>query len=71
MRVAGLPPGLPPALAAFPALTALLADERFQAFRRKNTKFHKSTAGSRLFQKFERRGLGKKKSRAGGGQKAF
>ena len=70
MRVAGLPPGLPPALAAFPALTALLADERFQAFRRKNMKFHKTTAGSRLFQKFERR-LGKKKSRAGGGQKAF
>eukprot|EP01045_Picozoa_sp_COSAG04_P018392 COSAG04_NODE_1699_length_5892_cov_3.353530_5_plen_66_part_00 len=64
MRVANLPPGLPPALAAFPALTALLADERFQAFRRKNMKFHKSTVGQRLLQRLraaQRRGAGKQK----------
>ena len=65
MRAPGLPHSLPP------ALTALLADERFQAFRRKNIKFPKTTAGSRLLQKFNRRGLGKKKGRARGGQEAF
>ena len=58
------PLACPPALAAFPALTALLADERFQAFRRKNMKFHKTTAGQRLLQRLraaQRRGAGKQK----------